>query len=100
MEITNIQLVHKSICNLLTTLLKDSHVSKQSGLKKNSTQVLLSPDRDIGSISNLWEHETLRALFLKKQGAFSKNKKGTSLFTAKSWGHMPPVPPVSYVYVP
>ena len=31
--------------------------------------------------------------FLKKQGAFSKNGGGTSLFTAKSWGHVPPVPP-------
>ena len=45
-------------------------------------------------------HDTSRALFLKKKGAFSKNEKGTSLFIAKSWGggHMPPVSPGSYVY--
>ena len=30
--------------------------------------------------------------FLKKKKPFSKNEKGTSLFTAKSWGHVPPVP--------
>ena len=29
-------------------------------------------------------HDTLRALFRKKMGAFSKNKEGTSLFIAKS----------------
>ena len=35
--------------------------------------------------------------FLKKKGACSKCEKGTSLFKAKSWGHVPPVPPGSYV---
>ena len=43
---------------------------------------------------------TLRWHFsLKKEGAFSKNKEGTSLFISKSsGGHVPPVPPGSYVY--
>ena len=30
----------------------------------------------------------------KKRGAFYKNGGGTSLFTAKSWGHVPLVPSV------
>ena len=50
--------------------------------------------RDVGSVSNLEGHDTSRALLLKKKGVFSKNKKGTSLFIAKSWGHVPLVPPV------
>ena len=54
--------------------------------------------RDVGSISNLEGHHTSRALFLKKKGALFKNKRGTSLFIAKSGGHVPPVPPGSYVY--
>ena len=58
--------------------------------------------RDVGSISNLGGMTLRGHFFLKKKGAFSENKKGTSLFIAKSWGHMPPVPPVpppgSYVY--
>ena len=37
-------------------------------------------------------------LFPEEKGAFSKNKKGTSLFIAKSWGQVPAVPPGSYVY--
>ena len=36
---------------------------------------------------------------LRKRGHFLKTKKGTSLFLAKSWGHVPIVPPGSYVYV-
>ena len=32
--------------------------------------------------------------YFKKKGPFSKNKKGTPLFIAKSGGHVPPVPPV------
>ena len=43
-------------------------------------------------------HDTSRALFPLEKGVFSKNKRGTSLFTAKSWKHVPPVPPGSYVY--
>ena len=43
--------------------------------------------------SQTWGHDTSRALFPKKKGAFSRNKKGTSLSIAKSWGHVPPVPP-------
>ena len=42
-----------------------------------------------------------KASFFLEKGALSKNKKGTSLFIAKSWGHVPPVPPVppdSYFY--
>ena len=34
-----------------------------------------------------------RNFFLKNRGAFPKNKKGTSLFIAKSWG-APSAPPV------
>ena len=55
-------------------------------------------DRDVGSMSNLGTRRFEGTFFLKKQGAFPKTKKGTSLFIAKSWGYMPPVPPVSYVY--
>ena len=35
---------------------------------------------------------TPRGQFFLKKGAFSKNEGGISLFTAKSWGCMPPVP--------
>ena len=43
---------------------------------------------------------TLRGhFFLKKNGVLSENEKGTSLFNCKILGgHMPPVPPGSYVY--
>ena len=50
-----------------------------------------STSRDVGSISNLG-HDAWRALFPLEKGAFSKNKKGTSLFIAISWPPMPPVP--------
>ena len=42
---------------------------------------------------------TLRGhFFLKKKGAFSENKKGTSLFIAKSWGACAPsAPPVPHL---
>ena len=42
-----------------------------------------------------------RTFSLKRKGAFSKNKKGTSLFIAKSWGAHPASTPHlgSYVYV-
>ena len=50
--------------------------------------------KDVGSISNLEGHDTSEGTFLEKKGALSKNKKGISLFIAKSWGHLPPVPPV------
>ena len=58
---------------------------------------MLTPqNRDVGSMTHLvgggW-HDTSRAFFLKKKGAFSKSRKDISLFTAKSWGHVPPVPP-------
>ena len=46
----------------------------------------------------LGKHDAARALFLKKNGAFFRNKKGTSLFKAKSWGHVTPLPPGSHVY--
>ena len=42
--------------------------------------------------SQTWEHSASMALFPK--GPFSENKKGTSLFKPKSWGHLPPVPPL------
>ena len=53
--------------------------------------------RDVGSISDLGGGTTLRDhFFLKKKGAFSRNKKGTSLSIAKSSGgtcpQCPPVP--------
>ena len=47
--------------------------------------------------SQTWgERHIEGTFFLKKKGEFSKNKKGISLFSAKSWrGHVPPpVPPV------
>ena len=50
--------------------------------------------RDVGSISNLGARNFEGTLFLKAKGAFPENKKGTSLFIAKSWGDVPPVPPV------
>ena len=49
--------------------------------------------RDIGSISNLGGHDAPRALFSLEKGTFSKNKKGTSLFIAKSWGVRAPSAP-------
>ena len=51
--------------------------------------------RDVGSISSLREgHDTSRELFYPAKGAIPENKTGTSLFIAKSGGHVPPVPPV------
>ena len=54
---------------------------------------------NVGSISNLnvrARHFKKGPFFLKKKGAFSKNKKGTSMFIAKSSGgtcpHCLPVP--------
>ena len=59
--------------------------------------------RDVGSISNLGGTTLQGHFFLKKKGAFSTNKKGTSLFVAKSWGaHAPSAPPpvpTSMVYI-
>ena len=50
--------------------------------------------------SQTWEgHDTLRALFYEAKGAIPEHKKGTTLFIAKSWRHVPPVPPGSYVSV-
>ena len=40
--------------------------------------------RDVGSNSNLGAPRFKCTIFLKKKGAFSKNKKGTYLFIAKS----------------
>ena len=41
---------------------------------------------DVGTISNLWGGRHLEGtFFLKKKGAFSNNKNGTSLFIARSW---------------
>ena len=50
--------------------------------------------RDVGRISNLEARHFEGTFFLKKNGAFSKDKKGTSLLIAKPWRHMPPMPPV------
>ena len=55
--------------------------------------------RDVGSISNLEGHDNSRAFFLKKKGPLSKNNKGTSLLLQTLGGHVPPMPPGSYVYV-
>ena len=54
--------------------------------------------RDVGSISNLggaWHFEG--SFLLKKNGSFSKNEKGISLFIAKSLGDVLPVPSGSYI---
>ena len=56
--------------------------------------------RDVESISNLRGHDTSRAFFYKAKGALSENKKDSSMFIAKSWGHVPIVPPGSYVSAP
>ena len=40
-----------------------------------------------------WGHDTSRALFPEKRGAFSKDNKRNSLFTAKSWGTRAPSAP-------
>ena len=55
--------------------------------------------RDVGSISNLGGHDASRALVPLEKGALSRNKKGSSLFIAKSWGAHAPSAPGSYVYV-
>ena len=58
--------------------------------------------RDVGSISNLGGGGARHfegTFFLKKKGPFSRNKKGTSLSNAKSWGGArAPSAPGSYVY--
>ena len=65
---------------------------------KDQSEVCMIDDRDVGSISNLGG-KTLRGhFFLTKKETLSKNKKGPSLLIAKSWGHVPPVPPGSYIY--
>ena len=50
--------------------------------------------RDVGSISNLGARRFKGSFSLRKLGHFLRIKKDTSLFTAKSWGHVPPVTPV------
>ena len=48
--------------------------------------------------SQIWGARHFEGTFvLKKKGAFSKNKKGISLFIAKSWGHVPTVPPPRFL---
>ena len=47
--------------------------------------------RDVGTISNMGARHFEDTFSLR--GIF-RNKKDTSLFIAKSWGHVPPVPPV------
>ena len=39
------------------------------------TEVVIIVARNVGSMSILGGHNTLRALFLNKEGAFSNNKK-------------------------
>ena len=69
------------------------HMAKSLGSCQKISGIALAPfnqaSRDVGSISNLGGTTLLGHLFLKKKGALSKSKKGTSLFTAKSWGHVP-----------
>ena len=67
----------------------------QNDKKKRERKIKI---RDVGSISNLGGMALRGHIFLKEKGAFFKIEKGTSLFIAKSWGHVPPVPPGSYVY--
>ena len=44
-------------------------------------------------------HNASRTRFPLKKGTFSKNEKGTSSFIARTLGgHVPPVPPGSYIY--
>ena len=53
----------------------------------------------ISRIISIGRALNLKGTFLLKQnGAFSKIKKSASLFIAKSWGHVPPSTPSSYVY--
>ena len=53
--------------------------------------MLLRRCREVGSISNLG-HDTLRALFLKKKGAFFKVKRALLSLLQNLGGHVPPVP--------
>ena len=54
--------------------------------------------RDVGSVSNLGGHDTSRHFFLKKKGAFSKIRRAPLCLLQNLGGHVPPVPPGSYVY--
>ena len=47
----------------------------------------------VGSVSNLGGYDISRAPFPLDTGAFPEIKMGTSLLSAKSWAHLPPVPP-------
>ena len=42
--------------------------------------------------TTLQGHDTSRALFYQAKGALPEHKKGSSLFIAKPWGHVPPPP--------
>ena len=87
------------------------NISEQSFLKAlNITQVPSNPKDMIQEASEnkvrthagtqeafqTWRGTTLRGhLFVKRKGALSRNKKGTSLFIAKSCGaRAPSAPPV------
>ena len=62
-----------------------THVASSNDLSYNFNHFNRSP----GTLeaSQTWRGTTLRGqFFLKKKGALFKNKKGTSLFIAKSWG--------------
>ena len=54
--------------------------------------------RDVGSISNLEGHGTSRALFLKKKGAISKDKRALLCLLQNLGGARAPSAPGSYVY--
>ena len=59
-----------------------------------------SDRRDVGSISSSGARQFEGTFFPKRKGPFSKNKKGTSLSIAKSWGapaHSAPDPTSIYV---
>ena len=58
----------------------------------------LRKNRGMGSISNLGVSHFEGTPSLRKKGHFLKMKNGTTLFTAKSWGQVPPVASSTYIY--
>ena len=54
--------------------------------------------RDVGRISNLGGTTLRGHFFLKKKGAFLKIKRALLCLLENLGGHVPPVPPGSYVY--
>ena len=54
--------------------------------------------RDVGSISNLVAQQLKGTFFHTKKWVFSENKRALLCLLQNIGGHVPPVPPGSFVY--